>query len=107
MGYHKSRRDTTNTPDVVEITLYYWDTSRWLIDEIKPKSIRFHVIGKALGPSRWRPHLIQYKDPLPIQGNKDLSLMLDALKTSISTTTNLECVPITKDLLDCTNGEDE
>jgi hypothetical protein len=98
----RPRHDTT--PDVVEIILYYWDTCRWIINEEKPKSIRFHIIGKAMGPFRWRPHLVQYRDPLPIQGKKDLSVMLDTLKTSISTNLNLECAPITKDLLDDISG---
>ena len=53
-----------------------------------------------MGPCRWRPHLIQYKDSLPIQGKKDFNIMLNTLKTSISTSLNLECTPITKDLLD-------
>ena len=70
----RPRHDTI--PDVIEITLYYWDTCRW------------------------RPHLIQYKDSLPIQGKKDFNIMLNTLKTSISTSLNLECTPITKDLLD-------
>ena len=99
----RSRHDTT--PDVIELTLYYWDTCRWVLDEERPKSIRFHIIGKAMGPSRWRPHLIQYKDPLPAQGKKDFNTMLEALRASISTNTNLECMSITKDLLDDISGE--
>jgi len=101
----RPRHDTT--PDVVEVILYYWDTCRWIISEERPKSIRFHVIGKAMGPARWRPHLIQYKDSLPIQGKKDLSIMLHTLKTSISANLNLECTPITKDLLDDISGATE
>ena len=101
----RPRHDTT--PDVIEITLYYWDTCRWIIDEKKPKSIRFRVVGKALGPYRWRPHLVQYKDSLPIQGKKDFNTMLAALQTSISTNLNLECIFITKDLLDDISGEIE
>ena len=91
----------------MSLTLYYWDTCRWIIDEKKPKSIRFRVVGKALGPYRWRPHLVQYKDSLPIQGKKDLYIMLETLKTSISTNLNLECILITKDLLDDISGEAE
>ena len=69
----RPRHDTI--PDVIEITLYYWDTCKWIVDEEKPKSIRFHIIGKAMGPCRWRPHLIQYKDSLPIQGKKDFNII--------------------------------
>ena len=99
----RPRHDTT--PDVVELTLYYWDTCRWATDELRPRSIRFHVIGKAMGPSRWRPHLVQHRDPLPVQGKKDFNTMLDALKIGISTNINLECIAITKDLLDDISGE--
>ena len=98
-----SRREIT--PDTVDVVLYYWDECRWLLKEEKPKSIRFHIIGKAMGPSKWRPHLIQHRDPLPMQGKKEFNVMLDTLRTSISTNTNLECVSITKDLLDDTSGE--
>jgi len=102
MGRDKRRHDAT-PPDVVELTLYYWDTCRWAMEDKKPKPIRFTAIGKAMGPTRWRPHLVQYKDPLPIQGKKDFSLMLETLKMSISTNVNLTCAPITKDLLDDTS----
>tara|TARA_R110002020_G_scaffold286637_1_gene502180 strand:- start:6 stop:320 length:315 start_codon:yes stop_codon:yes gene_type:complete len=98
-----SRREIT--PDTLDVVLYYWDECRWLLAESKPKSIRFHVVGKAMGSSKWRPHLIQHLDPLPSQGKRDFNVMLDALKISISTNTNLECVSITKDLLDDTSGE--
>ena len=105
MGRDKRRHDAT-PPDVVELTLYYWDTCRWAMEDKKPKPIRFTVIGKAMGPTRWRPHLIQYKDPLPIQGKKDFNAMLEALKISISTNVNLVCAPITEDLLDDISGEE-
>ena len=101
----RARHDTI--PDVLELTLYYWDTCRWTINEEKPKPIRFRIVGKAMGPARWRPHLVQHKDSLPIQGKKDFSTMLEALKTSISTNLNLDCILITKDLLDDISGEPE
>lgn len=95
----------TSVPDTVDVTLYYWGTYQWVTEEVKPESIRFHIIGKAIGPSKWRPHLIQHRDPLPTQGKKDFNRMLEALQTSISTNINLECVIITKDLLDDASGE--
>ena len=91
-------------PDTLDLKLYYWDQCKWLTEESKPKSIRFHIVGKAMGSTRWRPHLIQYKDPLPVQGKKDFNIMLDSLKRSIATNLHLECVNITKDLLDDASG---
>lgn len=91
--------------DVVNITLYYLNENRWMPTEPKPKTIRFKIIGKTMGSVRWRPHLVQHKDPLPIQDKKELNTMLDALRESISSQINLECVPITKDLLDDVSGE--
>ena len=95
----------TTVPDTIDITLYYWGTYRWLTEELKPESIRFHIIGKSIGSNRWRPHLIQHRDPLPIQEKKDFNIMLEVLQTSISANNNLECVTITKDLLDDASGE--
>ena len=94
-------------PDTLDLTLYYWDEDKWLIEESKPKSIRFHIIGKVMGSTKWRPHLIQHKDPLPIQGKKDFNIMLNSLKKSIATTTQLECANITKDILDDASGNKE
>ena len=94
-------------PDTLDLKLYYWDQCKWLTEESKPKSIRFHIVGKAMGSTRWRPHLIQYKDPLPIQGKRELNEMLNILRKSISNNVELECAPITKDLLDDISGEVE
>ena len=77
-----------------------------MFKEPEPESIRFHVLGKAMGPIRWRPHLIQHFDPLPIQDKKGFNEMLNALRAGISTKTDLECMGITKDLLDDISGEE-
>ena len=92
-------------PDVVDITLYYCNESKWMLREPKLEPIKFRVVGKALGPIRWRPHLIQTIDPLPIQGKKEFNEMLNILRESISNNIELECVPITKDLLDDVSGK--
>lgn len=91
--------------DVINITLYYFNDNKWMSSEPKPKTIRFKAIGKIMGSIRWRPHLIQHKDPLPLQDKKELNIMLDALRESISSQINLECVAITRDLLDDVSGE--
>lgn len=94
-------------PDVVDVTLYYVNENRWMIKEPEPTPIRFHVLGKTMGLFRWRPHLIQHKDPLPpIQGKKEYMELLNALRESISNNIELECSIITKDLLDDISGED-
>ena len=57
MAETRTRHDTI--PDVIEITLYYWDTCKWTINEEQSKPVRFRIIGKAMGPARWQPHLVQ------------------------------------------------
>ena len=103
----KTRARNEPIPDVVDITLYFWNEGRWVSAGTEPQPIRFHIIGKGMGTSRWRPHLIQHKDPLPVQDNKDFNRMVSTLRQQISNSVELECITITKDLFDDTSGEEE
>ena len=95
-------------PDVVDVTLYYVNENKWMLQEPEPTPIRFRALGKTMGSFRWRPHLIQHKDPLPpIQGKKEYTEMLNALRESSSNNIELECSVITQDLLDDISGEDD
>jgi len=58
-----------------------------------------HLV-KLDGDHRWRPHLIYHKDVLPEQTNKEIATMLQKLQDIISQILGIECMPITKDLLD-------
>ena len=72
----------TTTPDTIDVKLYFIDSNiSWTpnADRIKIKEVRFRVIGKSMGVNRWRPHLIQYKDALPVQDKKTFNIMLKAL----------------------------
>jgi len=96
------------TPDVVDVILYYFDEGKWFTQEPQPRPIRFHIIGKTMGSARWRPHLIQHKDPLPpMRKKKEYDGMLEILREGISHQVSLDCATITKDLLDDISGEDE
>ena len=58
-----------------------------------------------MGTNRWRPHLIQYKDALPVQNKKTFNIMLKALQEAISKAIRCECAIITEDLLDNISGD--
>ena len=100
------RKRVDITPDTLDVTIYYGDNGKWLLEQPEVLPIRFHIVGKAMGPARWRPHLIQYKDPLPVQDKRDFNNMMTILRESISNQLNLECTPISKDLFDEVLGED-
>ncbi len=94
-----TQRTPDTSPDVIEITLYFSE-SNWSSgnDQIIP--IRFKLIGKSMGSTRWRPHLVQHLDPLPINDSKSLKEMIKTLRNEISIKLELNCLPITIDLLD-------
>jgi len=95
------RRVSDTTPDVIEVELYFWDSeSNWSNSADNVGQIRFKIIGKSMGQLRWRPHLVQYKDKLPTQTNKEYIAMLKILRDEISLKTGLDCVQIAIDLLD-------
>ena len=98
----------TTTPDTINVKLYFIDSNiSWTTDaeRIKIKEIRFRVVGKSMGVNRWRPHLIQCKDALPIQNKKTFNIMLKALQEAIAKALRCECAIITEDLLDNINGD--
>ena len=98
----------TTTPDTVEVKLYFIDSNiSWTTDaeRIKIKEVRFRVVGKSMGVNRWRPHLIQYKDALPVQDKKTFNIMLKALQEAIAKAIRCECAIITEDLLDNISGD--
>ena len=98
----------TTTPDTVEVKLYFIDSNiSWTTDaeRIKIKEVRFRVIGKSMGTNRWRSHLIQYKDALPVQNKKTFNIMLKALQEAIAKAIRCECAIITEDLLDNISGD--
>ena len=98
----------TTTPDTVEVKLYFIDSNiSWTpnADRIKIKEVRFRVVGKSMGVNRWRPHLIQYKDALPVQNKKTFNIMLKALQEAIAKAIRCECAIITEDLLDNISGD--
>ena len=98
----------TTTPDTVEVKLYFIDSNiSWTTDaeRIKIKEVRFRVVGKSMGVNRWRPHLIQYKDALPVQNKKTFNIMLKALQEAIAKAIRCECAIITEDLLDNISGD--
>lgn len=95
------RRVSDTTPDVIEVELYFWNSeSSWSNSADNVGHIRFKIIGKTIGQLRWRPHLVQYKDKLPIRTNKEYTTMLKILRDEISRKTGLNCVQISVDLLD-------
>jgi len=88
-------------PQILEFTLSFWNgTTRWSYSADLIRTIRFKVLGQPFGKTRWRPHLIYHKDMLPEQTNKEMIMMLQKLQDVISQILNMECMPITKDLLD-------
>ena len=98
----------TTTPDTIDVKLYFIDSNiSWTTDaeRIKIKEVRFRVVGKSMGVNRWRPHLIQYKDALPVQDKKTFNIMLKALQEAIAKAIRCECAIITEDLLDNISGD--
>ena len=98
----------TTTPDTIDVKLYFIDSNiSWTpnADRIKIKEVRFRVVGKSMGVNRWRPHLIQYKDALPVQNKKTFNIMLKALQEAIAKAIRCECAIITEDLLDNISGD--
>jgi len=98
----------TTTPDTIDVKLYFIDSNiSWTpnADRIKIKEVRFRVVGKSMGVNRWRPHLIQYKDALPVQDKKTFNIMLKALQEAIAKAIRCECAIITEDLLDNISGD--
>ena len=98
----------TTTPDTIDVKLYFIDSNiSWTTnaEHIKIKEVRFRVVGKSMGVNRWRPHLIQYKDALPVQDKKTFNIMLKALQETIAKTIRCECAIITEDLLDNISGD--
>ena len=98
----------TTTPDTIDVKLYFIDSNiSWTpnADRIKIKEVRFRVVGKSMGVNRWRPHLIQYKDALPVQDKKTFNIMLKALLEAIAKAIRCECAIITEDLLDNISGD--
>lgn len=95
------RRVSDATPDILELTIYCWTKEfKWSLTTEPLIPIRFKIIGKPMGSSRWRPDLIQHKDSLPKQTSKDSSAMIKTLKEKITSHTGLACTPITLDLFD-------
>ena len=98
----------TTTPDTIDVKLYFIDSNiSWTpnADRIKIKEVRFRGVGKSMGVNRWRPHLIQYKDALPVQDKKTFNIMLKALQEAIAKAIRCECAIITEDLLDNISGD--
>ena len=98
----------TTTPDTIDVKLYFIDSNiSWTTnaERIKIKEVRFRVVGKSMGVNRWRPHLIQYKDALPVQDKKTFNIMLKALQEAIAKAIRCECAIITEDLLDNISGD--
>ena len=88
-------------PQILEFTLSFWnDTTRWSYNDDLTKTVRYKVLGQPVGKTRWKPHLIYHKDLLPEQSNKEVVMMLRKLQDVISQILDVECMPITKDLLD-------
>ena len=95
------RRIPESSPDVIEITLYFWNSeSNWSSSNDQIIPIRFKLIGKSMGITRWRPHLVQHLDPLPINDSKTLKEMIKTLRNEVSLKLELNCLAITLDLLD-------
>ena len=98
----------TTTPDTIEVKLYFIDSNiSWTTNAelIKIKEVRFRVVGKSMGVNRWRPHLIQCKDVLPVQDKKTFNIMLKALQEAIAKAIQCECAIVTEDLLDNISGD--
>ena len=98
----------TTTPDTIDVKLYFIDSNiSWTTnaERIKIKEVRFRVVGKSMGINRWRPHLIQYRDALPIQDKKTFNIMLKALQEAIAKAVRCECAIVTEDLLDGISGD--
>jgi hypothetical protein len=98
----------TTSPDTIEVKLYFVDSNiSWTTnaDLIKIKEVRFRVVGKSMGVNRWRPHLIQCKDVLPVQDKKTFNIMLKALQEAIAKAIQCECAIVTEDLLDNISGD--
>ena len=98
----------TTTPDTINIKLYFLDSNvSWATDleHVKIKEVSFRVVGKSMGTHRWRPHLIQYRETLPVQDKKTFNIMLKKLQEAISKTVKCECALVTEDLLDGINGD--
>jgi len=98
----------TTTPDTIEVKLYFVDSNiSWTTNAelIKIKEVRFRVVGKSMGVNRWRPHLIQCKDVLPVQDKKTFNIMLKALQEAIAKAIQCECAIVTEDLLDNISGD--
>ena len=85
----------------VEFTLYFWnEETRWSYSNDLIKAIQFQALGQPFGKARWRPQLIYHMDMLPEQTNKEIIVMLQKLQGIISQILDMDCMPITKDLLD-------
>ena len=98
----------TTTPDTIDVKLYFIDSNiSWTTnaEHIKIKEVRFRVVGKSMGINRWRPHLIQCKDVLPVQDKKTFNIMLKALQEAIAKAIQCECAIVTEDLLDNISGD--
>ena len=98
----------TTTPDTIDVKLYFIDSNiSWTTnaEHIKIKEVRFRVVGKSMGVNRWRPHLIQCKDVLPVQDKKTFNIMLKTLQEAIAKVVQRECAIVTEDLLDNISGD--
>jgi hypothetical protein len=100
------KRTSDTTPDILELSLYCWSSeSKWSLTHDPLVQIRFKIIGRPMGGTRWRPDLIQHKDPLSSQTSKESSQMIKTLKEKITSQTGLSCTPITLDLFDDISGD--
>ena len=101
MMYNKENQSLAYYPQIVEFELLFWNSlGRWSASEQPIKKIRFKALGQSFGKTRWRPHLVLYKDELPEQTAKEFKLMLQQLRQAISKELDVDCMLIAKDLLD-------
>ena len=99
---HKKRASPVSyAPQILDFTLYFWNSSsNWAYLNLPVKELRFHVVGQNFGKGRWRPHLIQHFEPLPVGGKKETNDILFMIRDTISKLTDTDCMAVTMDLLD-------
>ena len=95
-------------PQIIDFTLQFWESEgKWVYQSTPLPKVRFHVLGQPYGKNRWRCHLTQHLDPLPLQNKKDSNSLLITLQQAISELTSCSCMAITIDLLDYVKQDED